>query len=92
MSYRKTLELCDEHGISIYDAMIANEVDFFFPDRLRVKKESFEQLCELASEAYLKVDCTTSLSQVVSSLRDLILKGKDINTITHHDIIENIEY
>lgn len=92
MSYRKTLELCDQYGISIYDAMIANEVDFFFSGDLKIKQESFEQLCELASEAYLKVDCTTSLSQVVSSLRELIFKGKDINTITHHDIIENIEY
>ena len=90
MKYSKTLQLCDEYNISIYDAMIASEVDFMFSDGR--DRDDFEQLCNLTSNAYLKVDTTTSLSQVVDALRTLIDDGVDINTITHHDIINNIKY
>ncbi len=91
MNYRETLEACEANQISIFDATVANEVDFFFPEGGR-NRPDFEQLCELAGEAYLKVDCTTSISQVVGSLRELLEAGNDINSITRHDIIENIEY
>ena len=90
MNYKETLEFCWHNNISIYDAVIANEVDFMFQDGRN--REDFEQLCELASNAYLKVDCTTSVSQIVDSLRELIESGQDVNTITLQDIIANIKY
>jgi len=89
MNYKETLEAVRQVGESaVYDAMIANEVDFFFEATGGKDRDDFEWLCELASTAYLKVDTTTSLSQVVESLRDLVESGaKDI---THHDILNNI--
>ena len=90
MNYKETLQYCWDNHISVYKALVANEVDFLF-DNGRNRPE-FEHLCELASEAYLKVDSTTSITQVVASLRDLIEQGKDINNISRYDIIENINY
>ena len=90
MNYKETLQYCWDNHISVYDALVANEVDFMFSNGRN--RPDFEQLCELASSAYLKVDSTTSITQVVESLRDLIEQGKDINNIGRYDIIENINY
>ena len=92
MTYKESLEICENHGVSPQDASVANEVDFFFNGGKGRELSSFEQLCELTNEAYQKVDTLTSLSQVVDSLRDLIEKGLDINKIDRYDIIRNIKY
>ena len=93
MNYKETLMHCYKNNIDIYDAMVANEVDFQFNGGEGAELGEFEQLCDLVAEAYVKVDTTTSLSQVVDSLRNLVVdKGKDINTITRLDIIRNINY
>ena len=90
-TFGETLQFCWDNKVSIYDAEIANEVDFFFNKGEGHKLDNFEQLCQLASDAYLKVDTTTSLSQIVDSLRKLVVdEHRDINKITHHDIIDNI--
>ena len=99
MNFKETLEAVEKVSPSaVYDAMIANEVDFFFGEggkenfKAGRERDDFEQLCELASTAYLKVDTTTSLSQIVDSLRRLVREGKEISFITHHDIIDGIIY
>ena len=90
--YKEILDLCDQHNIDKYSVNIANEVEFFFIDEGGRYRSDFEQLCELVSEAYLKVDCYISLSSVVDSLHRLIAnEHRDINLIDRREIIANIE-
>ena len=93
-NFKETLGFCTEHKVDIHKALIANEVDYFFAEdgagEGGAERGDFEQLCSLAEEAYYKVDNDTSLSAVVDSLRRLIDSGKDINTISRHDIIQNL--
>ena len=91
-TYKEVLDLCDQHNINRYQVNIANEVEFFFINYGGRYLEMFEQLCELVSEAYLKVDCVVSLSAVVQSLYRLIVdEQRDINTIDRYEIIANIQ-
>ena len=93
MTYKETLEkVLAIHDHAVYDASIANEVDFIFESTGGKDRDDFEQLCDLVSEAYLKVECSTSLSQVAEALKSLIDSGKDIKKITRHDIIFAIQY
>ena len=92
MTYKGILDLCDQHNINKYQIAIANEVEFFFINHGGRYLEMFEQLCDLAAEAYEKVDCVVSLSTVVQSLYRLIVDEKrDINTIDRYEIIANIQ-
>jgi len=91
MSYKELLEFVEKNDINVYDLTVANEVDFVLSHLGGRHVDNFEKICNLVGDAYLKVDCLTTLTSVAVSVVNLVFaKGRDINTLTRKEIIENI--